>query len=233
MSQPFKLFRLQQKDSQIDQYIARLRQIELEIKDDRTLKNAIKNSEISDKEHQKSRNILTKADDNLQKQRLKIETTESMLYSGKVKNPKELQDLENEAISLKRYLSVLEDRYLEALLEEEEFAVQNKSAQIELKNEENKHSNKLAELGKEKHKLESDVARISEERDVIAGSIDADDLNLYERLRKSRSGVAVARVTDKACSACGTTLSATLLHAARNPNQINRCETCSRILYLG
>jgi predicted nucleic acid-binding Zn-ribbon protein len=233
MSQPFKLFRLQQKDSQIDQYIARLRQIELEIKDDRTLKNAIKNSEISDKEHQKSRNILTKADDNLQKQRLKIETTESMLYSGKVKNPKELQDLENEAISLKRYLSVLEDRYLEALLEEEEFAVQNKSAQIELKNEENKHSNKLAELGKEKHKLESDVARISEERDVIAGSIDADDLNLYERLRKSRSGVAVARVIDKACSACGTTLSATLLHAARNPNQINRCETCSRILYLG
>jgi predicted nucleic acid-binding Zn-ribbon protein len=233
MSQPFKLFRLQQKDSQIDQYIARLKQIELEIKDDRTLKNAIKNSEISDKEHQKSRNILTKADDNLQKQRLKIETTESTLYSGKVKNPKELQDLENEAISLKRYLSVLEDRYLEALLEEEEFAVQNKSAQIELKNEENKHSNKLAELGKEKHKLESDVARISEERDVIAGSIDADDLNLYERLRKSRSGVAVARVTDKACSACGTTLSATLLHAARNPNQINRCETCSRILYLG
>ena len=233
MSQPFKLFRLQQKDSQIDQYVVRLRQIELEIKDDRTLKNAIKNSEISDKEHQKSRNILTKADDNLQKQRLKIETTESTLYSGKVKNPKELQDLENEAISLKRYLSVLEDRYLEALLEEEEFAVQNKSAQIELKNEENKHSNKLAELGKEKHKLESDVARISEERDVIAGSIDADDLNLYERLRKSRSGVAVARVTDKACSACGTTLSATLLHAARNPNQINRCETCSRILYLG
>jgi len=233
MSQPFKLFRLQQKDSQIDQYVVRLRQIELEIKDDLALKNAIKNSEISDKEHQKSRNILTKADDNLQKQRLKIETTESTLYSGKVKNPKELQDLENEAISLKRYLSVLEDRYLEALLEEEEFAVQNKSAQIELKNEENKHSNKLAELGKEKHKLESDVARISEERDVIAGSIDADDLNLYERLRKSRSGVAVARVTDKACSACGTTLSATLLHAARNPNQINRCETCSRILYLG
>lgn len=233
MSQPFKLFRLQQIDSQIDELRARLNQIEIEIKDDVVLRNAEKNAQRTEKELQESRKLLRKADDNLQKQKIKIETTESTLYSGKVKNPKELQDLESEAASLKRYLSVLEDRYLEALLNEEELSAEDTSAQKEFLTEEENFAEKLSLLKGEKKKLESDVARLSQERAAIVSSVDEDDLALYEKLRNLRSGVAVSKVTDKACSACGTTLSATLLHAARNPNQINRCETCSRILYLG
>lgn len=233
MSQPFKLFRLQQKDSQIDQFQVRLRQIETEIKDDIALRNAEKEAERTGRELHEGRNLLKKADDLLQNQKLKIETAESTLYSGKIKNPKELQDLENEAASLRRYLSVLEDRYLEALLIEEQLDEENKIAQNEFISENEKYSRKLNMLEGEKKKLVSDLTRLSLERAAIANSIDIDDLKLYEKLREIRSGIAVSRVTDKACSACGTTLSATLLHAARNPNQISRCDTCSRILYLG
>lgn len=233
MSQPFKLYRLQQTDSQIDQLKNRLDQIEIEIQDDVALRNAEKNAERTEKELQESRRLLRIADDNLQKQKSKIKSTESRLYSGKVKNPKELQDLENESVSLKRFLSVLEDRYLEALLQEEELAAKDTSSRNELNTERENYSKKMSTLEGERKKLESDVTRLSAERAVIASSVDAEDLRLYEKLREIRSGVAVARVSDKACSACGTTLSATLLHAARNPNQINRCDTCSRILYLG
>ncbi len=49
-------------------------------------------------------------------QKVKIEQTEATLYGGKVRNPKELQDLQNEAAALKRYLAVLEDRQLEQMI---------------------------------------------------------------------------------------------------------------------
>ena len=154
MSQPFKLYRLQQTDTQIDQLKNRLDQIEIEIQDDVALRNAEKNAERTEKELQESRRLFRIADDNLQKQKSKIKSTESRLYSGNVKNPKELQDLENESVSLKRFLSVLEDRYLEALLHEEELAAKDTSAGNELITERENYSNKLSMLEGERMQQE-------------------------------------------------------------------------------
>ncbi|MFN2235225.1 MAG: C4-type zinc ribbon domain-containing protein [Anaerolineales bacterium] len=46
-----------------------------------------------------------------------------------------------------------------------------------------------------------------------------------------RAGVAVAKVEDRACKACGSTLTASLNQAARSPSQIVFCDSCGRILY--
>ena len=67
---------------------------------------------------------------NVNKQKVKIEQSEASLYSGNVTNPKELQDLQNEAAALKRYLVTLEDRQLEAMLEVET-AEQSKQAALD------------------------------------------------------------------------------------------------------
>jgi predicted nucleic acid-binding Zn-ribbon protein len=89
-----------------------------------------------------------------------------------------------------------------------------------------------AELSEEKAALLKDVARLQTERDAAANGIPPDDLQLYSSLRIQRNGVAVASVSDRACAACGSTLSAALLQSARSPNQITRCASCGRILYL-
>jgi predicted nucleic acid-binding Zn-ribbon protein len=233
MSQTFKLYRLQQVDSQLDRIHARLRQIQAAINDDQALKEAHKNLDQATSQLEAQRKILRQAEEQVRQQRLKIEQTESTLYSGKVRNPKELQDLQNEAAALKRYRSTLEDRQLEAMIAVEEAEATGQEREQALEKEQTDYQEKIAELTQEQGNLSSDLARLEVEREATTRSIETSDLALYEQLRKQRRGIAVAKVSDKACSACGSTLNASLLHAARSQSQIVRCDTCGRILYGG
>jgi uncharacterized protein len=233
MSQPFKLYRLQQIDSQLDRGRARLREIEISLSDHATLNQARQRAEATEDKLQETVKKLRRAEQEVQAQRIKIEQTEASLYGGKVRNPKELQDLQNESAALKRYLTVLEDRQLEAMLELEEAENENEEASAVLEKVQAEVSREKSILIEEQTNLLRDIDRQENERQAAASNIPAEDLSLYDQLRRIRSGVAVAKVSDKACMACGSTLSAALLSAALNPNQITRCANCGRILYAG
>jgi predicted nucleic acid-binding Zn-ribbon protein len=150
-----------------------------------------------------------------------------------VRNPKELQDMQNEAAALKRYRIVLEDRQLEAMIAVEEMEAVQKTASSDLETVVSQFAKQHSALTQEQTVLLNDIERIENERKATVSSIPDDPLKLYEQLRQQRRGIAVAKVTDKACSACGSTLNAVLLNAARSPNQISRCDICGRILYGG
>lgn len=233
MSQPFKLFRLQQTDSQLDRLQARLGEIDAILKNDAAQQQAAADLASTQAELNKKVKVLKLAEVEVNSQRLKIEQTESTLYGGKVRNPKELQDMQNETAALKRYLGVLEDRQLEAMLEVEasEETVQIAANHLDAVTGAAAEQRKILEA--ERSALESEVEHASSERQATISTIPADDLSLYEQLRRQRKGVAVAIVSDRYCSACGSTLSASLLHAARSSTQLNRCDVCGRILYTG
>lgn len=233
MSEPFKLYRLQQIDSQIDQVKNRLKNIEIALSADKTVRLAQKLKEQSQDSLKHDQKNLRNAEQDVQAQRVKIEQSESTLYGGKVRNPKELQDLQNEVAALKRYLGVLEDRLLEAMIvvESAEEKLQTDSDLLEKALAQ--FAAQHADLTREKEGLLTDLNRLEGQRAATTSSIPAEDLQIYEQLRNSRNGIAVARIVDRCCSACGTTLNAALLHAARSPNQMSRCDGCNRILYSG
>ena len=233
MSIPFKLYRLQQIDSQLDWTRARLKEIANELASDEELRQAQAHADEAQKNLQTAQKALRQAEANVSGQRVKIEQTEAALYGGRVQNPKELQDLQNEVAALKRYLTVLEDRQLEAMLSEEESTSNDKLARMDLDKVMAEHELHCKDLLVEKTRLEKDVVRHEQDRQAAASTVSAADLQFYEQLRQKRRGVAVALVTDRACSACGSTLSAALWQAAHSPNQITRCEACGRILYTG
>lgn len=233
MSRPFQLYHLQQLDTQLDGVHARLKEIESALADDSQVILSREQAAQVNADLLQARQNLRNAEFETQQQRVKIEQTEATLYGGKVRNPKELKDLENEAAALKRHLSVLEDRQLDSMLAEEEAAKCHSTSLVDLDAALAKHQRYLAELNQEKEKQEKDLKRLEEERRVAAGAIPAEDLSVYEQLRQKRRGLAVAKVTDRACAACGSTLNAVLLNAARSPNQLNMCDHCGRILYLG
>lgn len=233
MSQPFKLFRLQQLDTQIDTSRARLREIEALINDDQELRKAMEEAESTKQALHEAKKEVQKADYETAQLRVKIEQTDASLYGGKIRNPKELQDLQNELAALKRHMVVLEDRQLESMYGEEQAVAVSEAAADALQQQRDRRETKLALLRAEQKRLENDLVHLEDERVVGVGSIEAADYQLYEQLRRDRRGVAVARVSDRACSACGTTLNAMLLQAARSQNEIHRCDTCGRILYVG
>jgi len=233
MSQPFKLYRLQQIDLQLDQARLRIKEIDQILSADQTLKNAQHRAEVTGATLENARKALRRAEENVNSQHIKIEQTEATLYGGKVRNPKELQDLQNEAAALKRYLSVLEDRQLEAMIVAEEAEDEHQLALDHLAKVRAESEHRHQELTAERESLLLDIKRMESERQAATTSIAPDDLQLYEQLRKRLRGLAVAKITEKACSACGSMLSTSLLHAARSPNKLNRCDTCNRILYSG
>jgi hypothetical protein len=233
MSQPFKLFRLQQLDSQLDRARARLTEIETTLSQDEVLRQAQVEADQAAADLALARKSLRQSEDNVAQQRIKIEQAEAALYGGKVRNPKELQDLQNDTAALKRYRSVLEDRQLEAMMAEEDALATSSAAIARLEKVRSDSAERDALLLSEKSRLLQEISHIEEERQAASASIDTSDLALYEKLRTQRRGIAVSKITNKACSACGSTINAALLDAARSPNQISRCDVCGRILYLG
>jgi uncharacterized protein len=231
MSQPFKLYRLQQIDSQLDQAHARLNEIDAILSDNATLRQAKEQNQAAETGLEAARKALRHAENEVQSLNIKIGQSEASLYGGKIHNPKELQDLEKEIASMKKYITVLEDRQLEQMLavEEAESAYKNSCYQLDLIQAQ--VSAQQSSLVSERDSVAVRVASLEGERQATSGGIDPVDLKLYEQLRIQRRGVAVARISDNACSACGSTLTPGQVQAARSPLQLSRCTFCGRILY--
>ncbi len=233
MSQISNLFRLQQIDSQLDSVTVNLNQIEKELLDNIPVLSAQQTVALAGELHRSLLKKLRDAENKAYDTRIKIELAEASLYSGKIQIPKELQELQNEIASLKRLMISLEDKQLEAMMEVEEA-----DAKLTLTNEElNVIQSNLIEhnaiLNGEKSSLLSQIERLEAERKAVLPNIPAIDLGLYEQLRKSRNGVAVVKIASKACTACGTTLTAAMIQSTQSSGQLVRCPTCGRILYPG
>lgn len=231
MNLAFKLYRLQQVDSQLDEHRERLDAIAAQLADDKALQQARARAEAKADKLAERQRELRRAEYKTGDQRRKIEQTENKLYSGRVTNPKELQDLQNESAALKRYLAVLEERQLETMLHVDEAAEEAEAAQQALTDTEGRTAENRSALRGEQSQRQAAVDQLEEERQAALEGIDPEDLAVYEKLRRQKGGIAVARVTEKSCSACGSTLSAALSQQARSPDATVRCETCKRILY--
>jgi predicted nucleic acid-binding Zn-ribbon protein len=231
MSRPLNLYRLQQIDSKVDQANARLKEIEVLLADNITLRKATAleaqaktNLEAAQKEQRQ-------AETKVKNQRVKIEQVEATLYSGTVRNPKELQDLQNEVAALKRFLDTLEERQLETMLNVDDANEQHEKASQILQKYRSQAEKQQAGLIQEREQILNERTESLKQRQGAESIIVPDDIAIYNRLRKQRAGVAVAKVNQRACNACGSTLTAALHQAARSPSQVVFCESCGRILY--
>jgi predicted nucleic acid-binding Zn-ribbon protein len=227
------LFRLQQIDSQLDIAQNSLRVIEDKINDSSAIDLAQEKVIEADQKYKDELKILRERENKSYDTHIKIELSETALYGGKIQNPKELQDLQKEIASLKRLIITLEDKELSAMMSVEEAETKLARANDFLQEAQAKKIEQDASLKGEKTKLLAQIERLEAERTAALPAISKDELTLYEQLRKLRSGVAVAKISSRACGACGATLTAALIQTTQTTGQLVRCPTCGRILYAG
>jgi predicted nucleic acid-binding Zn-ribbon protein len=231
MSTTFDLYRLQKIDSQLDKVQRRLDEIQKILDDNSEMKRVRAKLDAEKAAYRQKEKALLKAETEVKKQRVKIEQTEAMLYGGSVKNPKEVQDLQNKAESLKRYLSKLEDTQIEAMLAHEEQNEKLQAAEKELSQLQAKLIQQNSRLAGEKSGLDQDKARLTQEKNAALPILEDSHLQLYRALRKKKRGIAVASILDGGCSACGATLNLSQQQKARSATEIAYCPSCQRILY--
>lgn len=233
MNAALGLYRLQQVDSQMDQIRARFKAIHESLENDLELRAAMDALSAAEKLNHQASHALKESEAEVEKQSIKIEQTESSLYGGSVQNPKELQDLQLDVTSLKKYLGTLEERELEAMIHAEEAEKELQSAREKLEDIRSSLKDQNLDLTNESEALNRDLERLKAERDAITSDINEQMIKTYEGLRQHKRGLAVAIISDDACSACGTTLTASQQQGARNAPQLYYCPTCGRILYSG
>lgn len=232
MSAALGLYRLQQVDSQMDAIRARLKVIRETLENDLELRAATEALSAAENSHKQASADLKQSEAEFEKQSIKIEQTESSLYGGNVKNPKELQDLQMDVASLKKHLGTLEERQLEAMLRAEETENSLEQAKARLADVQSHLLEQNRDLATESDALNRDLERLASERGAVTGTLDGQALKTYEGLRQHKRGMAVATLNEDACSACGTTLTASQQQGVRS-TQLFYCSTCGRILYSG
>ncbi len=233
MNQAFHLARLQRIDLQIDQFNSRIKEIDRLLSENEAVRQAESAVRQAEAAQTKSRQKLMLAENAVEAQRIKIETNEAALYAGKIRNPKELQDLQNDIASRKRNLAELEDEQLEAMLTLDEIEKKLKNCQQNLDEVQARFISQNAGLAGEKTKIKENLQRLVGEREAALKPLTPESISLYQRLREVKHGIAVATVADGACSACGTELRPAELQAARSPHNIVFCASCGRVLYSG
>ena len=231
MSAALGLYRLQQVDSQMDQIRKRLEVIRETLENDVKLRAAMDAVSTSETEHKKSNTALKASEAEVESQRIKIEHAEASLYGGQVTNPKELQDLQMDVASLKKYLVTLEERELEAMVRAEETQKKLDDADKKLQQVQENLMDQNRDLTNESDALKKDLERLEPERNAVIENLDDSFLKIYEQLRQKKNGVAVASFEENSCSACGTTFTQSQQQNARSADQLFNCPTCGRIIY--
>jgi predicted nucleic acid-binding Zn-ribbon protein len=233
MSAALGLLRLQQVDGRISQIEIRLGQIRETLENDTELvgsRDLFKRAEIEEAQAERARRA---AEAETAGQREKIQRAESSLYGGSVRNPKELQDLQADVASLKKQLTKIEELELESMLRLEGAQNNVRQARAHVDQIAARSEVEHAQLVQEQASLSRDLEDLQAERQAAVGAVAGHLLETYEGLRRQRRGVAVAEISDNACGACGTILTAALRQSARHAAELVYCPSCGRILYAG
>jgi len=231
MNTSFQLFQLQQMDSAIHASQNRILEIEHSLQDQHEL------AQIASKVAQLENNLKAKQNANdmlnyeIQSKKDKKKQSESMLYAGKIQNPKELQDLQLEINSLTQAINKMEDELLERMIELEESNNFLNEQQQEFARAQIDWELKNSHLLEEKKELERNIKNYLSMRESIIAQLSENNLALYEQLRSSKHGVAVGKLQDNSCSSCGAFLTASQCQQARSPNTLFFCPSCGRIVY--
>lgn len=230
MAHAAELYALQEIDLAIDAAVLRLSEVEALLGETEELRNARQQAEEArdgvhaQRERQKS--LEWDADE----VRSKSKEIEGKLYGGTVRNPKELEDLQADLVSVRGQLGKRDDALLEAMVEMEDAESQLRRAEEELAQVEASWRAEQGSLGAEQAQLNGEIVALEAGRTAQVDGVDARGLSLYEALRKRRGGSAVAMVERGLCHGCRIALPMSVVQKARSGLGLVQCVSCERIL---
>ena len=231
MSRSQSLYRLQQFDTRLDNAHKRIQEINHILKDRSALEEAIKIRQNFDEIHAGNQKSLKTAEHEVALQSAKLEQNQQKLYGGMITNPKELEDLQLESVALKKYLKVLEERQLEAMLASDQSQADLDAASAKLDEVTRNSAAEQDLLNEEKNTLEAEIATLSDKKKRYLETEDLPDLPVYQSLRESSGGFAVTLMIESSCSSCGASIPSAIEQVAKSPSKLAFCPTCKRILH--
>lgn len=159
-----------------------------------------------------------------------IKKLQTQLYQ--LKTNKEYTTMQEEIARIKADNSLIEEEILKIF---DQADVEN----IKITKEKEFLKGEEAKLNEEKKKVEEEVKRIGSELDALksqrmalVGKVDKPVLAKYDRIIKSKGGLAVVPVAGDSCQGCFRILPPQVINEIRMKKDLISCGSCARILYI-
>jgi predicted nucleic acid-binding Zn-ribbon protein len=226
------LYALQEVDSQIDSLQRTLDEIrgreteseELRLAAERLLALGEQRHEIESEQRQIGYDV--------EDLRAQATDVEAKLYGGTVTSSRELKDLQRELESIQRRQHEKEEALLGVMSRLEETQAEAATTSSGLAEGRAAWEREQSEAQVRAAEIEQELEALQSRRTAALRPVDANSLVLYERLRKTRGGRAVARVDRGACLGCRIMLPSNLFQKARSGAMVVQCSSCERILFV-
>lgn len=144
------------------------------------------------------------------------------------------EEYQRMGLEIERYtaeITGLEDREIELM---EAVDAQKKAfdaARAKLGESEKDVKDELDDLDALAEKLKSEREAERAERNRLAGALESEVIDNYERLFKSKAGLAVAGLVDEVCQGCHMKVVKSTMIEVKAEQHLAHCENCGRILY--
>lgn len=225
-----QLYRLQEVDLEIESGERALEQVKSQLGESQAVIKTQKQLEQEQKNLEELTRQQRSAEWEIDDISTKLKAAEEQLFSGKVKNPKELTNLQHEVEAFKTRRNQLEEKALEIIDKAEQAEAGVAKTNKELGKLTAEWQSQQKQLNDEMKRLEATLIELKGKRQRLAGEIDSEAFEFYQSLRKGK-GIAVARVEQGICRGCRISLPTTDLQQARGGNLV-QCSSCGRILFL-
>jgi len=143
----------------------------------------------------------------------------------------EYQALGNEIIRYEKDVDGLETKELELMERADALRATLAQAEQSLAKTKGLVDEDLATLAERRKRVGAEAAEVKAERERLAAEAPETLMPLYERLLKTKNGVAVVPVSGGKCSGCHIKLVASTLVKVNSGTEGVQCESCGRLLY--
>lgn len=166
----------------------------------------------------------------LQQKRAKVEAD---LYGGRIRNPKELESINDEGAALDRTRSSREDDMLALLDDVERLEPQERDAREALETAKGALTQQTAWYQQAAGAADQEIAELSARRAALLGDLEEDLVRRYDRLRERKGGLAIVAVRDGICGGCHVAIPDRLLRRLEDdPEILAACDGCGRLLHV-
>jgi predicted nucleic acid-binding Zn-ribbon protein len=185
----------------------------------------------------KSHDALIAADLKVKKIDMETETRRTTIKRLKIqqfetRKNDEYQAFNHEITRYEKEIDGLETKELEAMEEVDQARSAQAVAKAALAHTQQLVQEDLAAIITRRERMEAEVRELTVERATLASQVPNEAaLTLYERLMRTKSGLAVAPLNDGKCGGCHMKLIASSVINAQAAQVLAQCENCGRILY--
>jgi uncharacterized protein len=144
----------------------------------------------------------------------------------------EFQALGHEITRYEKDLDDFETKELEAMEEVDGYRSALKSTEAALERTRKLVEEDLASIKERHERMVADRKEVAAQRETLLKNVPEEILPLYNRLMKTKAGLAVAPMRDGKCEGCHMKLITSTVMKVQSGREIAQCEDCGRILYV-